>query len=172
VLNLQSNLNRSCIPCAARDAVWRLGGALVCAAYLGLAACSGTDEDLSRFIAQTKNEPAGPVVPLPEIKPAESFVYNAYELRSPFMPSQPRGGEFLEQDSLDAVKMVGTLRLGDQIYELVETKDGLVHRVTTGNHTTQARLDELLREIPYDLNVRPIPLATTPRRPYITTSNR
>jgi Pilus assembly protein, PilP len=128
---MQSNFNQSRISCVASDAVWRLGGALVCAAYLGLAACSGTDDDLSRFIAQTKNEPAGPVKPLREIKPAESFVYNAQNLRSPFVPSsaadQPRGGP---RYALDALK------------------------------------------IPYDLNVRPIPLATTPRPPLITTSNR
>jgi type IV pilus assembly protein PilP len=123
----------------------------IIAAYLGLTACSGTDNELARFTDDIRHQPAGPVMPLPEIKPAESFLYNAYDLRSPFVPSSAGGGlgggprpdqnrsrEFLEQYPLDALRMVGTLRLGGQIYGLVETKDGLVHRVTTGNHLGQA----------------------------------
>ncbi|TLY75108.1 MAG: pilus assembly protein PilP [Gammaproteobacteria bacterium] len=46
--------------------------------------------------------------------------------------------EFLEQFSLDTLKMVGTLRLGGHMFGLVQTKDGLVHRVTAGNHIGQA----------------------------------
>jgi type IV pilus assembly protein PilP len=34
--------------------------------------------------------------------------------------------------------MVGTLRLGGTIYGLVQTKDGLVHRVAVGEHMGQA----------------------------------
>jgi type IV pilus assembly protein PilP len=133
----------------------RPGFRLLCAAlacgYGALTACSSADDELSRFIEDTKHQPGGRVEPLPEIKPYESFVYNAYELRSPFLPSSPGSGaglgvrpdqkrnrEFLEQYSLDTLKMVGTLRLGGQMYGLVETKDGLVHRVTTGNHMGQA----------------------------------
>jgi len=130
----------------------RLGAALACVTYLGLTACSGTDNELARFIDDIRRQPAGPVKPLPEIKPAKSFSYNAYDLRSPFMPSSAGGGrlsgprpdqnrnrEFLEQYSLDTLRMVGTLRLGGQIIcGLVETKDGLVHRVTIGNHLGQA----------------------------------
>ena len=50
--------------------------------------------------------------PLPEFTPPESFVYSARDLRSPFSPGS---------------KPVGTLRLGDRLFELVETPDGLVH---------------------------------------------
>jgi len=120
-----------------------------CGAYAALTACSSADEELARFIEDTRKEPGGRVEPLPEIKPYETFVYAAADLRSPFTPSSPgvgagirpdskRNREFLEQYSLDTLKMVGTLRLGGQIYGLVETKDGLVHRVTTGNHLGQA----------------------------------
>lgn len=128
------------------------GAAIVCAAYAALTACTSADSDLARFIEDTKKEPGGRVEPLPEIKPYETFVYSAAELRSPFLPSTPGAGagyggvrpdskrnrEFLEQFSLDTLKMVGTLRLGGQMYGLVQTKDGLVHRVTTGNHLGQA----------------------------------
>jgi type IV pilus assembly protein PilP len=125
---------------------------LACAAYAALVACSSADDELTRFIEDTKKEPGGRVEPLPEIKPYETFVYAASDLRSPFLPSSPGSGaglagvrpdqkrnrEFLEQYSLDTLKMVGTLRLGGSIYGLVQTKDGLVHRVTTGNHIGQA----------------------------------
>jgi type IV pilus assembly protein PilP len=131
----------------------RIGSmALACAAYLAITACSNADDDLARFVEDTKKEPGGRVAPLPEIKPYETYVYAATDLRSPFLPSSPGSGaglagvrpdqkrnrEFLEQYSLDTLKMVGTLRLGGSIYGLVQTKDGLVHRVTAGNHIGQA----------------------------------
>ena len=134
----------------------RFGLRLTCAAlaclYAALTACSSADDELTRFIEDTKREPGGRVEPLPEIKPYESFVYAASDIRSPFLPSSPGAGaglagirpdqkrnrEFLEQYSLDTLRMVGTLRLSGQMYGLVETKDGLVHRVTTGNHLGQA----------------------------------
>jgi type IV pilus assembly protein PilP len=130
---------------------YRCSTLTIIAAYLGLAACSRTD-DLTRFIEDTKHQPAGRVEPLPEIKAAKSSVYNAHDLRSPFMPSaaargrpsgprpdQNRNREFLEQYSLDTLRMVGTLRVGDQIIcALVKTKDGIVHRVAIGDHLGQA----------------------------------
>jgi type IV pilus assembly protein PilP len=124
--------------------------ALMALCAVVLAACSGRDADLSRFIEATKKEPGGRVEPLPEVKPHDSYVYSSAALRSPFVPGGSRGAavgprpevqrnrEFLEQFSLDTLKMVGTLRLGTQMYGLVQTKDGLVHRVTTGNHLGQA----------------------------------
>jgi type IV pilus assembly protein PilP len=127
--------------------------------YVVLTACSSADDELARFVEDTKKEPGGRVEPLPEIKPYETFIYAATEMRSPFVPSSPGSGaglagvrpdqkrnrEFLEQYSLDTLKMVGTLRLGGQIYGLVETKDGLVHRVTAGNHmgTAEGKITEI-----------------------------
>jgi type IV pilus assembly protein PilP len=124
----------------------------IACAYALLTACGSADDELQRFVDDTRKEPGGRVEPLPEIKPYETFVYAAGDLRSPFMPSSPGSGaglngvrpdqkrnrEFLEQYSLDTLKMVGTLRLGGQMYGLVETKDHLVHRVTTGNYMGQA----------------------------------
>ena len=138
-----------------RNLSYRPGFRLLCAglacAYALLTACSSADDELQRFVEDTKKEPGGRVEPLPEIKPYESFAYAASDMRSPFLPSSPGSGagaglrpdqkrnrEFLEQYSLDTLKMVGTLKLGGQMYGLVETKDGLVHRVTTGNHMGQA----------------------------------
>ena len=67
-------------------------------------------------------------------------------MRSPFVPGGsaratrtcgPTGTatrEYLEQFSLDTLKMVGTLNLGGSHYGLVQTKDGRVHRVIVGEH--------------------------------------
>jgi type IV pilus assembly protein PilP len=111
-----------------------------------LAGCSGRDSDLDRFIDATKKEPGGRVEPLPEVKPYEAYAYTDQDMRSPFVPGgsggqnaglrpdSKRNREFLEQFSLDTLKMVGTLNLGTNRYGLVATKDGRVHRVVIGEH--------------------------------------
>ena len=126
-----------------------IGSALACVALtVGLAGCTSADSDLQQFIRQTEQQPGGHVEPLPEIKPYETFVYDDVSLRSPFVPSQASGfnsvrrdtkrpREFLEQFSLDTLKMVGTIRLRGGMYGLVQTKDGIVHRVTLGNYMGQ-----------------------------------
>jgi type IV pilus assembly protein PilP len=124
---------------------------LACSLVTGLAACSSADDELDRFIEDTKKQPGGRVQPLPEVKPYETFVYADKDKRSPFFPSGPSGGpgaglrpdskrnrEFLEQFSLDTLKMVGTLHLGNTTYGLVQSKDKLVHRVVVGNYIGQA----------------------------------
>jgi len=126
-----------------------LVGALMLAAS-ALSGCSSKDDELDQFIADTKKEPGGRVEPLPELKPYESYAYESASMRSPFMPGGSGGGaaglrpdqrrnrEFLEQFSLDTLRMVGTLRLADRTYGLIKTKDGLVHRVLPGNYLGQA----------------------------------
>jgi type IV pilus assembly protein PilP len=126
-------------------------GALVAvaiAAGLLLAGCSSRDADLDNFISQTKQAPGGRVEPLPEVKPYDSYSYSSGALRSPFVPgssatannthsSDHRNHEFLEQFSLDTLRMVGTLNQGGQFYGLVQAKDGRVQRVLVGNHMGQ-----------------------------------
>jgi type IV pilus assembly protein PilP len=129
-----------------------LGGrtlALVTLCAAVLAGCSGRDADLSRFIEATKKEPGGRVEPLPEVKPYDSYVYTSGTMRSPFVPGGARGAasgprpevqrnrEFLEQYSLDTMKMVGTLKLNGQDFGLVQVADGRVQRVLVGNHLGQ-----------------------------------
>jgi type IV pilus assembly protein PilP len=124
---------------------------VACAVLLTTSACSSRDSELEEFIAATMKEPGGRVEPLPEVKPYESFTYTAQTLRSPFMPGgsgsssashvRPdikRNREFLEQFSLDTMRMVGTLKLGGHTYGLVQTRDGIVHRVLPGNYMGQA----------------------------------
>lgn len=114
-----------------------------------LTGCKSEQEKLEDYIAEIKKRPGGRIEPLPEVKPYETFVYNAADQRSPFSmvsPAGPGGGvrpdikrnrEFLEQFSLDTLAMVGTLRLGGRAFGLVQTKDGLVHRVLPGQYMGQ-----------------------------------
>lgn len=133
-----------------RNRSWLLVTAL-CVIASTLTACSSKDDELTAFIATTKKGAGGRVEPLPELKPYESYAYQSADMRSPFMPGGSGGSvanslrpdsrrnrEFLEQFSLDTLRMVGTLRLADRTYGLVKTKDGLVHRVLPGNYMGQA----------------------------------
>ena len=127
---------------------------LVLVLALGLAACGGDMDELDRYINETKALPGGRIDPLPEITPYESFIYvaDAEDLRSPFIPDTPqaagpaaggtrpdpeRSREYLESFPLDTLGMVGTLDIGDTTYGLVQTADGLIHRVVPGNYLGQ-----------------------------------
>ncbi len=120
-------------------------------AVLTLGGCSNGIDELRKQVDEIKNRPGESIEPLPEIKPYESFAYNAGSLRSPFVPTPParsdlaagvrpdvkRPREFLEQFPLDTMRMVGTLQLQGRNYGLVQGKDGLVHRVLPGNYVGQ-----------------------------------
>ena len=114
------------------------------------AGCSGGQSDLQKWIADTKKKPGGRIQALPEVKPYETYVYGATKLRSPFQPqgaggvngqnlrpSSRRNREFLEGFSLDTLRMVGTFKVGSSFYGLVQSKDGLVHKVQPGNYLGQ-----------------------------------
>jgi type IV pilus assembly protein PilP len=121
-------------------------------AVLGvLAGCADDSAELRGRVEEIKSRPGGRIEPLPEVKPYETFAYSVSDQRSPFEagspaaatspnalrpdPSRPR--EFLEQFSLDTLRMVGTLDLGGRQHGLLQTKDGLVHRVLPGNYIGQ-----------------------------------
>ncbi len=121
---------------------------------LGLVACGGDMDDLDQYINEIKARPGGRIDPLPEITPYEVFTYVAdvEGIRSPFVPDTPqatgtaaggtrpdpdRSREYLEGFPLDTLGMVGTLYIGDTMYGLVQTSDGLIHRVVPGNYMGQ-----------------------------------
>jgi len=56
---------------------------------LALAGCSSGLEDLQEKVKEIKARPGDRIEPLPEIKPNETFLYSASNLRSPFVPSAP-----------------------------------------------------------------------------------
>ncbi len=124
-------------------------------AGFALGACGGDMDDLDQYINSVKAKPGGRIDPLPEITPYEVFTYlaDAEGLRSPFVPDSPqaaagiaaggtrpdpeRSREFLEQFPLDTLRMVGTMQLGETQFGLVQTSDGLIHRVIPGNYMGQ-----------------------------------
>jgi type IV pilus assembly protein PilP len=127
------------------------GVAAVATATLLSAACSSGQSDLQKWIDTTRKKPGGRIQPLPEVKPYESYTYSNTKFRSPFQPQGPaaangsaslrpstrRSREFLEGFSLDTLKMVGTFKVGGSFYGLVQSKDGLVHKVQPGNYLGQ-----------------------------------
>ena len=129
-------------------------GLLLVVTAVGLAACGGDMDDLDSYINSVKARPGGRIEPLPEIMPYEVFTYvaDAEGLRSPFQPDTPqaagpaaggtspdpdRPAEFLESFPLDTLRMVGTLDINETVYGLVQTSDGLIHRVVLGNYMGQ-----------------------------------
>jgi len=129
-------------------------GLLLVVSLAGLAACGGDMDDLDRYINEVKARPGGRIDPLPEITPYEVFTYraDAEGMRSPFVPDTPqatgtaaggtrpdpdRSREYLEGFPLDTLSMVGTLYIGETMYGLVQTADGLIHRVVPGNYMGQ-----------------------------------
>ncbi len=120
---------------------------------VGFSACGSGGDDLDQYINEIKKRPGGRIEPLPEITPYEVFSYVAdvQGLRSPFRPDTPQAGgkgggprpdversrEYLESFPLDTLSMVGTLYIGDTMYGLVQTSDGLIHRVIPGNYLGQ-----------------------------------
>ena len=109
-------------------------------------------DELKQQVTQIKANAGEKIEPLPPLQPYESFKYDDMNERSPFTPSSSaksnlasslrpnssRPREFLEQFSLDTLQMVGTLQIEGKNYGLIQAKDGLVHRVQTGNHIGQA----------------------------------
>ena len=130
-------------------------GLLLAVVAVGVAACGGDMDDLDSYINEVKSRPGGRIEPLPEIEPYEVFSYvaDAQGVRSPFIPDTPqvaagtqqggigpdpdRSPEFLEGFPLDTLSMVGTLYIGETMYGLVQTNDGLIHRVVPGNYLGQ-----------------------------------
>lgn len=127
--------------------------AAVLAAALLSGCAAGVDDELNGFISEVKGRPGGRIQPLPQINPYVAFQYLALEenVRSPFQPdrlnkpsrtagpkpARNRNKEYLEQFPLDSLAMVGTLDRQGKTFGLVQTKDGMVHRVIAGNYIGQ-----------------------------------
>jgi len=126
---------------------------IVC--FLLLSACSNDDfSDLNRYISSVKARPKGVITPLPEVKVIEPFAFKPEGLRDPFKPlDQPeqaegidagtgsglkpdltRRKEELEAFPLDALKMVGTVVMKNNLWALIKASDSTIYRVQTGNY--------------------------------------
>lgn len=112
--------------------------------------CGRDMSDLDSYIDQVKSRRSGEIEPLPQMKPYERFAYDAASRRSPFQPDErirPRNNnsngvtpdvnrprEPLEDYPLDGLRMMGTLAMNGSRWALVRDSDGIIHRVTEGNH--------------------------------------
>lgn len=121
---------------------------------LALSACGGGMADLERYVAEVKARKSTKIEPIPQIKRYEAFAYIPGERPDPFMPPLPesarnfggdpslrpdlnRNKEPLEEFPLDALQMIGTIEMSSRMYALVKAPDGVIHRVTRGNHMGQ-----------------------------------
>ena len=118
-----------------------------------LAGCSGDDmRDLDAYMAEKRARPGGVIEPIPTFKAYEAFAYAATSMRSPFdrpiqvrkvtrlnarsalKPDPERPREFLEQFTLDSLRMVGRLERGGEFWTLIKDPEGGIHRVQLGNY--------------------------------------
>jgi type IV pilus assembly protein PilP len=129
--------------------------ALLACILSGLTACGGDDfADLKAYVSDVKQRQKGAIEPLPEIKTVQPFVFDESDLRDPFFiaadrqeqpledikvengirPDTSRAREELESYELDALRMVGTVQLNNNLWGLIKATDGTIHRVHAGNY--------------------------------------
>ncbi|MDI1351721.1 MAG: pilus assembly protein PilP [bacterium] len=98
-----------------------------------MSSCSSDNSDLSRYINDIKSRPALPIEPIPTFAPLSTFKFPENDTRrspfkpsdirkrvDPFAPDQKRIRQPLESFPLDALKFVGTLRRGNEIWALIK----------------------------------------------------
>jgi type IV pilus assembly protein PilP len=113
--------------------------------------CSGgAHDDLNQFVRDSGKEMRGKVDPLPEVKPYQTFTYEAFDLPDPFRPRKLSAGkagglqpnlnrprEPLENYAVESLKFVGTLEQSGAAFALVKTPDNVLYRVKKGNYMGQ-----------------------------------
>ncbi len=124
---------------------------------LSLAGCSkdGVD-DLEQFVNEARMK-KGTVEPLPEFKPAETYVYNVSQMKDPFetwksevkanqavnrmisgiRPNVNRRKEVLENYPLDTLRLIGSVEYSNERWGLVKAPDGIIYRVKPNNYLGQ-----------------------------------
>ena len=119
----------------------------------GLVGCGADMDELDAYIVEIKRRDGGEIEPLPDPNIYEAFEYIADVdgIRSPFRPDTPqrvganndtrpdldRSREYLESFPLDTLGMVGKLFIEETMFGLLQTSDGLIHRVVPGNYIGQ-----------------------------------
>lgn len=126
---------------------------LLLAAAASVAACGGGQDDLETYVAEVKGRTTRQIEPIPQIKPYEPYTYIGTDRRNPFIKTDPprdpnapgsnirpdpnRNPEPLEEFPIDSLRMLGTINKDRAVFALVKAPDGVVHRVTMGNHMGQ-----------------------------------
>lgn len=124
---------------------------------LALTGCGSGMGDLKEYVAQVKARKVTKVPPIPVMQPYVPFAYKPGDRRDPFVPqandnagaaggsasnsglhpdlSRPK--DPLEAYPLDALRMVGTIDFRGKVYAMISAPDGVIHRVTRGEHMGQ-----------------------------------
>lgn len=135
-----------------RSVQWRTLGVVGLTAML--AACAVGMSDLEDFVAQEKAKKSTRIEPIPQIKQYEAFAYVGGTRRDPFVASEPerreaaggnsglrpdlhRNREPLEEFPIDSLRMQGIIEANGQTYALIKAPDGVIHRVSRGDHMGQ-----------------------------------
>lgn len=128
---------------------------LIACLLIGLAGCMSETQftDLTMKMDDIRKRPKGHIDPPPEFKAYKTYVYSSAAARSPFTPpvdvemvelqrgrqdikpDLTRPKEQLESYSIDALRMVGTIRRPEgDLFALVSDSTGALHRVSRGNY--------------------------------------
>lgn len=113
-----------------------------------IVSCGGDNSDLRRYINDVKARPGRAIDPLPEPKDYKKFKYTREKRESPFLkvykkvegvgeqysPDINRPKQPLESYPLDSLTMVGKVRITGIDWALIESADGRVHRIKTGQY--------------------------------------
>lgn len=124
-----------------------------------LGGCSDqkAQQQLQQTLQDIRNRPSGRIEPLPERIESPAVQYMGSSARSPFSlydeqaqsttitrderfkPDQNRPRSTLEQQPLESLSLVGTLRFTDQskFTALVDDGHGVIHKVTIGHYLGQ-----------------------------------
>ncbi len=132
-------------------------GIFIVLVTLTISGCSGGgQQDLIKYMQEVHQRPAKAIEPIPSFPEYRSFTYSAAGIRSPFdppaelvagmdnmlmggartslKPDPTRPKEYLENFSISAITMVGTISKSGGLWALVNDGTGNIHRVTTGNY--------------------------------------
>lgn len=145
----------------ARDAtasLVRLAAMLTLAA--GLAGCVDRNmSDLQSYAQEVMTRKGSRIDELPPVEPYEVYTYTSTGAVDPFepfykeqqqvadaaaqqnasgiRPNFDRNREELEGYALDSLRMMGTLEIQDELWGIVRSPDGTIHRVQVGNYLGQ-----------------------------------
>lgn len=127
-------------------------GVLLAGSLLMLQGCFDDLKDIQQFMESVKANTPSTIPPLPKAKPFVHISYQSANNRSPFSEPKPeavtdtiargqgclspdpnRQKEPLEKYALDNLAMRGTLGGSEDVWALIEAKDGSLHRVSKNN---------------------------------------
>jgi type IV pilus assembly protein PilP len=132
--------------------------AILCAASIALSGCIDRDmSDLESYEQKILARKGSRIDELPPIEPYEIHIYASTDGSDPFeafykesrtpaedtedgknrsglRPNEDRNPEELEGYSLDSLRMMGTVELNAELWGILRSPDGTIHRVQVGNY--------------------------------------